>query len=463
MTKLGHFWAVLAGFALLGTAGCGTDGGADRAPRGAEAPARAPALAPALAERVLFVGWDGGSWNVAEPLLREGRLPHLARLIDAGVRCDLQTLEPTVSPAIWTTIATGRLPEDHGILGFEGVPGRTMTTLPNAGMRRVKAFWEILRDAGASSGTIGWWATWPADSLGEGSYLITDRVPYTRMEAAIRRAGLDPDDAYPSSLLDAVASLVERPDDIAAEAAERFLGFDEEMRQAYLVGREYQMGSFLPEFKFVYQSDRSTYKMALRQLRESPADVTTVYFTGIDTVSHLFWHFSYPDEFPEQSVRPSDVERFGGVIAAYYEEMDRYLGGLLDAAGSGTTVIIASDHGFGGTGNLPWSGGHGRITPGAPIAPDGLFVMSGPGVRAMPERARVHVLDIAPTLLALLGVPAGGDMPGRVLEELLDGGPAPGRISTWETVGVPHRTGEPVDPAGDAGRIERLRALGYIQ
>ncbi|MCP3858085.1 MAG: hypothetical protein GY704_00390, partial [Phycisphaeraceae bacterium] len=95
--------------------------------------------------------------------------------------------------------------------------------------------------------------------------------------------------------------------------------------------------------------------------------------------------------------------------------MDDYLGELLDVAGEGTTVIVVSDHGFGPTGNLPWSGGHGRLTPGAPIAPPGILVLSGPGIAAGPRRLeRAHVLDVAPTLLHLLGIPAGEDMIGQV-------------------------------------------------
>jgi hypothetical protein len=75
------------------------------------------------------------------------------------------------------------------------------------------------------------------------------------------------------------------------------------------------------------------------------------------------------------------------------------------------------------------------------------------------------VLDIAPTLLALVGLPAGGDMPGRVLEgALADGVAVPMRIASWETIGERRSDrAAPVDPRGDADRLQRLRALGYIE
>jgi hypothetical protein len=80
------------------------------------------------------------------------------------------------------------------------------------------------------------------------------------------------------------------------------------------------------------------------------------------------------------------------------------------------------------------------------------------------ELETAHVLDVLPTLLRLFGVPAGEDMPGRVLEGALDpGAPALARIPSLETVGSP-RVAEapPVDPEGDAERLERLRSLGYL-
>jgi len=334
-------------------------------------------------------------------------------------------------------------------------------------MRKVKAYWEILRDAGLTSGTIGWWATWPADPLGEGSFLVSDRVPYTRMEAAVRRATLTPEDVWPPDLLDEVAPLVEKPNDLDPAVARRFLGFDEEMTERYLLRADYRMGEFLPEFKFVYQSDRSTLKMALELLPRHPVDLASVYFTGIDTVSHLYWHFTYPEGFPDAGIRPEDIERYGRVIPLYYELIDEYLGRLVAAVGEDATIVVVSDHGFGGTGRLPWSGGHGRLTPGAPIAPAGMLVMAGPGIRSGGARLeRAHVLDVAPTLLYLLGLPAGEDMLGRVLTgAMAPGAPEPRpRIESWESVGRLREPGRiPVEPEGDAERMERLRALGYIQ
>jgi hypothetical protein len=277
---------------------------------------------------------------------------------------------------------------------------------------------------------------------------------------------LDERDTEPSTLLAEIEGSVERPNDIAPAAVERFLQLSGDEMQSQLIDTKYKMGRYLPEFKFVYQSDRSTWKIARDLLVRRPVDVTAVYFTGIDTVSHLYWHFTFPEEFPRFRFKQDKLSQFMAVIPRYYELMDEYLADLMERSGQGTTVMVLSDHGFGGTGNMPWSGGHGRLTPGAPIAPPGILILAGPGTAGDGRRLeRAHVLDIAPTLLALMGLPAGSDMPGRVLDEALaDGVEIPPRIPSWEEVG-PRRLDavEAVDPRGDADRMERLRALGYIE
>jgi len=68
--------------------------------------------------RVLFVGIDGADWDVIDPLLRAGQLPQLARLRREGVWARLRSSVPTLSPLLWTTVATGKSPDRHGINDF---------------------------------------------------------------------------------------------------------------------------------------------------------------------------------------------------------------------------------------------------------------------------------------------------------------------------------------------------------
>ncbi len=120
---------------------------------------RAP---PAL--RVVLVGLDAADWLVVDPLVASGRLPTFARLKAVGRTGILLATPPLVSPLIWTTIATGEWPDDHGILGFMvDLPDCTQGPVGSS-QRLVPALWALPAAAGRRVGVIGWWATWPAET-----------------------------------------------------------------------------------------------------------------------------------------------------------------------------------------------------------------------------------------------------------------------------------------------------------
>ena len=58
-------------------------------------------------QRLLILGWDAADWQIIDPMLARGQMPNLAALIAAGTRANLRTMEPKLSPLLWSTIATG--------------------------------------------------------------------------------------------------------------------------------------------------------------------------------------------------------------------------------------------------------------------------------------------------------------------------------------------------------------------
>jgi arylsulfatase A-like enzyme len=95
-----------------------------------------------------------------------------------------------------------------------------------------------------------------------------------------------------------------------------------------------------------------------------------------------------------------------------------------------------------------------------------VLILSGPGIAANNTLQHAHVLDIAPTLLYLMGLPASEEMDGRVLmDAMAAGSPAEmPRVASYETIGT-IRDPEAIapEPLADAERLERLRALGYVK
>jgi arylsulfatase A-like enzyme len=51
---------------------------------------------------------------------------------------------------------------------------------------------------------------------------------------------------------------------------------------------------------------------------------------------------------------------------------------------------------------------------------DGILFIEGPGIRKGVHLSSAEMVDIAPTLLHILGIPIPGDMDGKVLKEAFD-------------------------------------------
>jgi hypothetical protein len=98
-------------------------------------------------------GIDGGTWTVIRPLIAKGELPNLAKLCENGATGTLRSMHPAASPMLWTTIATGKVPEKHGVQLF----GDTSKTV------RCKRIWNIYEEMGHTVGLCGYLMTWPPD------------------------------------------------------------------------------------------------------------------------------------------------------------------------------------------------------------------------------------------------------------------------------------------------------------
>src|SRR5690606_5716644 len=89
-------------------------------------------------------------------------MPTLARLIDSGGLGRLHTLVPSVSPLLWTSIATGKRPDKHGVLIDRELDPRTGTvTRVSRASWHARPFWHILADGGVRTAVVNWPATHP--------------------------------------------------------------------------------------------------------------------------------------------------------------------------------------------------------------------------------------------------------------------------------------------------------------
>jgi predicted AlkP superfamily phosphohydrolase/phosphomutase len=392
-------------------------------------------------------------------------MPALAALIARGVRLPLRSDPPMISPAIWTTIATGKRREKHGISWFTMTPpSGGGEVLVNSHFRKTAALWNILDVAGRRVNVVGWWATWPPERVN--GVVVSDRTARERFAdwaADAPLAARSP--VSPEELAPEIDALVARPDSIDRNELRQLADFTDDEIERIAGATEAILYDGFSVTKFAWQAEKSYARIGEHLLRTRPADLTAVFLVAIDPVSHGFWQFHEPAAFT--GVDPEVAKRLGPVVANAYVAFDRHLASLVAAAGKDATVIVCSDHGFRASGKptVPYetqSGEHDEA---------GLFVAAGPAIRPLgPDAARglePTVFDVAPTVLAILGLPAARDMDGRVLEEILSpefARAVPRAIESWDrrwsrTAPLGAASSSPAD----AAYVEQLRALGYIR
>jgi len=418
-----------------------------------------------LDRKVVVIGVDSFDWRILDPLIRAGRMPNMAKLTARGARANLRTLRPILSPVIWTSIATGVKPARHGIVDFVVTARDTGALVPvTSAMRQVPALWTLLSRQGIGVSVVGWWATWPAETV-RGS-IVTDRVAFQLFESSMKEDWKSADPAknrgktYPAELMEEVRPLIKAPGDVTDEEVAWFLPGGR--FPASLTDGQRDL---LDRFRTVIAAGETYHAVALKRFQEEDASLKMVYYEGPDTTSHLFMKYR-PPLLP--GTTPSEMELFGGIIDRYYERQDRFIGEILAVVGDDADIVMASDHGFKSDTNRP-PHSDSTIEQGNAAewhTPLGMLLLAGRDIRPGITLAAASVLDVAPTILTLFGLPVARDMDGQPLTEALEPEFLERHPVAWiDSYGGIRQApaeGETVASADDAAVIERLRSLGYI-
>ena len=409
-------------------------------------------MAARLADRVLLVGWGGADWDVIRPLLARGHVPHLRRLIDGGASGTVAAPTPLVPPMLWTSAATGKRGHKHGIHGYaEPTPAGDGVRAASSTSRTSKALWNILSQAGLRTHVINWPASHPAEPVSgvcvSDAFAAPPRAPDAPWPVP---AG----SVHPPDVRQVMADLRLRPDEIDRSMLLPLVPRAAEIDQA----RDRRLLACAA----ILAEAATAHAAATWCLEHRPWDFAAVHYGGIEQSSRLFIDYHSP-----KAAQVSDVDAalYGGVVEAVYRFHDLMLGRLLQLAGPGVAVLVVSDHGY-------RAGGRGA--PVASLAPDalesvyrprGVAVLNGRHVRAGHALEGAGLLDVAPTVLTLFGLPAGADMDGRPWVEALDAPVETDRVMSWEAVAGDdgrHPPAMRVTPAESIEAARHLVELGYI-
>ena len=180
--------------------------------------------------KVLLIGWDAADWKMIKPLMEQGLMPNVQRLVEGGTMGQIATLHPPLSPMLWTSIATGKRPFQHGIHGFsEPTPdGRGIQPVTNLS-RKCKAVWNIFNQNDLRSIVIGWWPSHPAEPIN--GVMISDHFHRAKgkdeTEWPMMKASV-----YPESLAEALAKVRLHPAELVGDLLDFLIPLAREIDQS---------------------------------------------------------------------------------------------------------------------------------------------------------------------------------------------------------------------------------------
>ncbi|MDF2438120.1 MAG: hypothetical protein K0Q95_2496 [Bacteroidota bacterium] len=406
-----------------------------------------------LAKKVLVIGWDAADWKIIHPLLDAGLMPALEGLINKGAMGKIATLDPPLSPVLWTSIATGKTADKHGILNFVEPDPATSDLRPvSVTSRKVKAIWNILTQEGFKTHLVGWWPSHPAEPING-----------VCVSNSFQKQSKKPDEPW------TMPKGAVHPKDLEEVLAEYRIELSE-ITSAMLL-------PFVPDAAKVDQeNDKSLFAIA-NHLAEASSihaastwilenkdwDFMGVYFDTIDHFCHGFMKYHPPkmDGIPQEY-----FDLYKDVINSAYRFQDMMLERTLKLAGDDATIILLSDHGFHSDHLRPKKLPKEPIAPALEHSPYGIICMAGPNIQEDEQIFGATLLDITPTILTLFGLPLGKDMDGKPLLQAFKEDVKPEYIESWESVpgecGM-HPADIQEDPWAAQEAMNQLIELGYVE
>ena len=296
--------------------------------------------------KTMLIGLDGATFSVLDPLMNAGHMPCLNRLQTQGVRAELASTIPPITPPAWTTIMTGRSPANHGILDFfrPESPGSRHLRFVSTKQLKCETIWSYLSRRERRSACLNFPVMSPP--LPISGYSIPGFVTWRHLRHS----------CHPKDLMDSLKTIP---------------GFDLKIIAHDFGLEEKVVAGCAPEeaeswIRYHTYKDGQWVKVLTWLAERDSINVNALVLDSVDRLQHVYYRLLDP-AVDEGALSESD-KRIQRILFKHFRELDAMIGRLADTAGPDGTVIIVSDHGFGpsrycfhlnslleGLGYLTWS------------------------------------------------------------------------------------------------------------
>ncbi len=264
--------------------------------------------------KVLIIGLDGATFDVINPLIEEGLMPNLAKLIERGASGSLLSTIPPISGPAWLSLATGMKPEKTSVYDFCNRKDNSyrlqgITSADYAG----RAIWDYLSKANKQVGIL--------------NYPICIH-PYTvnGFMTAGFLASPNGEFTFPADLKQELNELV---------------GGEYELSVPYHNARYDDTELFLNDIKRVLSKKLRT---TAYLLREKQWDFFWVVISETDWLQHIMWRHLDENHPLYQGQKSIKLQQS---FKEFWKLIDKSIGQFVEIVGNDTNIIIHSDHGFG--------------------------------------------------------------------------------------------------------------------
>jgi len=257
----------------------------------------------------------------------------------------------------------------------------------------------LVREAGKDDlhvGLLGWHGSTPAEKVP--GFVFSDRF-YGYLDE-LGRVSEDPSADCPATLY---------WDKILPK-----LDLSSILKSSLNTVKEYS-GPYRDDVRGMRKVDRDRFYASLAPalLKEIRPRLTLLSFEGGDSLGHYFWPYWEPEYYPGSYRK--ELPKYRDVLPGYYQYLDKTLGELVATVGPQTTIFLISPYGM-----EPFVGGGRMKRAGHGNGPAGILVASGENIKqGAGWLSNASILDIAPTILYLLGLPISEELEGRVLMEII--------------------------------------------